>query len=277
MEGLTYLKSILIGIFQGLTEFLPVSSSGHIMLLSEIFGLELEGGALGAFTVMLHLGTLLAVCILYFKRVIQMFAHPIKGELKWLIVATIPTVVYALAIKMTGWDEVIDKTARLLLPYAFLLTAVFLCLSDGISRNRKIAKLNHKNVRFFDALGMGLMQCVGTFTGVSRSGSTITGGLACGLDRKSAADFSFLMSIPAILGAAVLDGYELLQGGELATVFEGNLSMLCAGVLAAFVSGLLAIKLMLAAIKKAGLKWFSLYLVLLAALIFVNDFAVKIW
>lgn len=277
METLTFLKSILLGIFQGLTEFLPVSSSGHLMLLGEIFGLDIESAAVSSFTVFLHLGTLLAVVIVYFKQLINMVAHPIKGDLKWLVIATLPTVIYALFIKATGWEVVIDETARDLLPFAFLLTAVLLVLADGIAKNRKIAKTTHKTVRFSDSLGMGLMQCVGTFSGVSRSGSTITAGLACGLNRTSAADFSFLMSVPAILGAAVLEGYEMLGNGELAACITSSAPMVTAGILAALVSGLIAIKLMLHMIKKLRLKWFSVYLVLLAAVILVNDFVTKLW
>lgn len=277
MEALTFLKSILLGIFQGLTEFLPVSSSGHVMIFSEIFGLEMEGGMLGTLTVLLHLGTLLAVVIVYFKQLLHMIAHPIKSDLKWLVVATIPTVLYALFIRATGWDTVIDETARELLPFAFLLTALLLVLADGIAKNRKIAATTHKKVRFGDALGMGLMQCVGTFTGVSRSGSTITGGLSGGLDRNSAANFAFLMSVPAILGAAVLEGYDALKGGEIAAVMSASAPMVIAGIIAAFVSGLLAIKLMLLAVRKLRLKWFSLYLVLLAGAILVNDFVTKLW
>ena len=277
MEALTFLKSILLGIFQGLTEFLPVSSSGHIMIASEIFGLDMSGETLSAFTVFLHLGTLLAVVIIYFKQLIRMIAHPVKSDLKWLILATLPTVAYALILKTTGWDSIIDETARTLLPFAFLLTALLLILADGIARNRKIAKTTHKNVRFRDALGMGLMQCVGTFTGVSRSGSTITAGFAGGLQRNRAAEFSFLMSVPAILGAAVLEGYEMIGNGELAACITSSLPMVAAGVLAAFVSGLIAIKLMLHAIRKLRLKWFSLYLFLLAGVIIVNDFITKLW
>jgi len=278
MENLTYLKSIIIGIFQGLTEFLPVSSSGHVMLFSEIFGLDLEGGILGTFTVLLHLGTLMAVVIMYFSRVWEMFKHPIKGELKWLIVATIPTVVFSLAMRALGWNDVIDSSARMLLPFAFCFTAVLMFLADGISKNRSLAKNTHKRVGFMDALHMGLMQCVGTFSGVSRSGSTIIGGLAGGLDRRAAADFSFMMSMPAICGGLCLDGWDVLTDSALmAQVFDGNVSMLCAGVLAAFISGLLAIKLMLSAIKNVKLKWFGVYLLALTAVILVNDYFVKIW
>lgn len=273
---MSFLKAILIGIFQGLTEFLPVSSSGHILLLNEIFGLELEGGALSAFTVVLHAGTLLAVCLWYIKPLCYMLAHPIRSDLKWLIAATIPTVAYALILKAAGWDEVIDACARQMLPYAFLLTAVFLLLADGIAKNRRIAKNTHKNVRFGDALSMGLMQCVGTFAGVSRSGSTLTGGLASGLERKKAADFCFLMSVPAICGAVVLECGDAFANPEAVKVLTGNIPQVAAGVIAAFLVGMAAIAFMLKAVKKIRLKWFSLYLALLAALIIVNDF-VQIW
>ncbi|MCR4578075.1 MAG: undecaprenyl-diphosphate phosphatase [Clostridiales bacterium] len=272
MEQLTYFKSIILGLIQGLTEFLPVSSSAHVMLAEEIFGLKLEAGLAGAFTVMLHVGTLIAVVAWYFKRILKMLAHPIKGELKYLILATIPTVVFVLALKYTGWDDVIDSVARTLLPYAFLFTALILLLADGIGNARSIAKSSHGKVKAKDAIIMGLMQCVGTFTGVSRSGSTIAGGLAGGLKRKSAADFSFMMSIPAILGAAVLELRHVLKSDALQTALSSQLPQVLAGVLAAFVAGLAAIGLMLRVIKKSRLKWFSLYLTLLAALLIVNTY-----
>ena len=221
---------------------------------------------------MLHVGTLIAVVAWYFKHILKMLAHPIKGELKYLILATIPTVVFVLALKYTGWDDVIDSVARTLLPYAFLFTALILLLADGIGNARSIAKSSHGKVKAKDAIIMGLMQCVGTFTGVSRSGSTIAGGLAGGLKRKSAADFSFMMSIPAILGAAVLELRHVLKSDALQTALSSQLPQVLAGVLAAFVAGLAAIGLMLRVIKKSRLKWFSLYLTLLAALLIVNTY-----
>ena len=277
MEELSFIKAALLGVLQGLTEFLPVSSSGHILLLSEIFGLSFEGATLTTFTILLHAGTLLALLVIYFKRVIALFAHPVKGELKWLIVATLPTVVFALLLKVTGWDEAVDAGERTLLPFAFLLTAVFMVLSDAFAKSYKQAKKTHKNVGFKDALKMGLMQCVGTFSGVSRSGSTITGGLASGLTSKSAADFSFMMAIPAVCGSVVLEAWDWLKDGGGIGALEGSYAQVAVGVLVSFIVGLLAIKFMLAVIKKAKLKWFALYLVLLAALILVNDYAYKIW
>ena len=165
----------------------------------------------------------------------------------------------------------IDDCSRRLLKLCFLFTALILLLADGIARSRKAAKTTHGKVKFRDALSMGLMQCVGTFAGVSRSGSTIAGGLASGLRRRSAADFSFLMSVPAILGAAVLDGWKLYKGGQLSAFAGDSLPLVFAGIAAALVSGLLAIRLMLLAIKKSKMKWFSLYLALLALLVFAND------
>ena len=132
MEQLTYFKSIILGLIQGLTEFLPVSSSAHIMLAEEIFGLKLESGLAGAFTVMLHLGTLVAVVAWYFKRIIKMLAHPVKGEIKYLILATIPTVLFVLALKYTGWDDVIDSVA-------------FCSLSSG--RDSRFRTRNRKSAR----------------------------------------------------------------------------------------------------------------------------------
>lgn len=273
---MSFLKAILLGILQGLTEFLPVSSSGHIMLFSEILNMDLEGGVLSAFTVTLHAGTLMAVGLWYIKPLLYMLAHPIKSDLKWLVVATLPTVIYALILKWTGLETTLDACARGMLPYAFLLTAVFLLLCDGIAKNRRIARNTHSSVRFTDALRMGLMQCIGTFSGVSRSGSTLTGGIASGLERRKAADFCFLMSVPASCGAIVLECGEAFENPASVELLKQNLLPVIAGVLAAFLVGMAAIALMLKLVKKTKLKWFSLYLLLLAVLVIVNDF-VGIW
>ena len=277
VENLSFLKALILGVIQGLTEFLPVSSSGHIMLGSEIFQTELEGGLLSSFTVLLHAGTLLVACIVYFDRIIKMLRHPIKSELKWLIAATLPTVIYALILKFTGWDEVIDATARTMLPFSFLLTSIFLLIADGFAKNRRIAKKARGKVKGKNALAMGLMQCVGTFTGVSRSGSTITGGLASGLTPSAAVDFAFLMSVPATLGAIVLDVYEGLKGDMDFSALTDFVPQITVGVLASFVAGLLALKLMVLAAKKGRLKIFAAYMFLLSVLVMINDFAGAIW
>lgn len=276
-----WLKSILMGVFQGLTEFLPVSSSGHVMLLNELLGVDLDGDALRLFTVLLHVGTLIAVLFVYRNQVWDMLCHPIKSDFKWLVVATVPTVVFMLVLKAIDCDFILEgETARRILPWAFLTTAVLLCLADSFTRYRSAAKTTHKHVRLTDALAMGLMQCLGTFTGVSRSGSTITGGLASGLNRNRAAEFSFLMSIPAIFGAAVLDLYGLLKGEASAASVEAitnSVPQVIVGVIAAAVAGFVAIKFMLYLIRKVRLKWFAVYVGLLGAVLLVNDYLIKIW
>lgn len=269
METISWLSAILIGLFQGLTEFLPVSSSGHIMILNEWLNVNLEGGALQMFTILLHVGTLLAVLIMYRLQIIDMIKHPFKSDFKWLVVATVPTVVYALVLKVTGLQDAIDAYARTLLPWMFFVTAVFLFLADKFAQYHAAGKSTHKNVTLKDALSMGLMQCIGTFTGVSRSGSTITGGLITGLNRKKAADFSFMMSIPAILGAVLLDILDLESA--TASALTNSIGPVIAGILVAFISGLIAIKFMLYMIRKIRLRAFSVYVGILGAVILIMD------
>ena len=269
METISWLKAILIGLFQGLTEFLPVSSSGHIMILNEWLNVSLEGGALQLFTILLHVGTLFAVLILYRKNILNMIRHPFDSDLKWLIIATVPTVIYALALKVTGLGDKIDASARMLLPWMFFLTGIFLFLADKFAQYHAAGKSTHKQIRLKDALAMGLMQCIGTFAGVSRSGSTITGGLATGLNRKKVADFSFMMSIPAILGAVLLDLLDLEEASL--QVLKTSWAPILAGIAAAMISGFLAIKFMLYVIRKIRLRWFAAYVGLLGAVILIVD------
>ncbi len=266
-------QAFILGLVQGLAEFLPISSSGHTTLLQMLFGIEEAPDIL---KVLLHLGTLLVVLIVYWRRVADMICHPIKSDLKWLIVATIPTVVYALLFK--------DKVDALFeggqyLGYCFMATSFILLLGEGINRFRDN---KHGHVRWYDAVVMGLMQVVGTVEGVSRSGSTIAGGMAMGLKRRRAVDFSFLMAIPAILGSAVLsakdiwDEAEALNVGfidQLKALVEqlGGTVPLLVGVATAAVSGFLAIRFMLLIVKKIGLRWFAVYTFLLGAFLIARQ------
>lgn len=269
METISWLSATLIGLFQGLTEFLPVSSSGHIMILNEWLNVNLEGGALQLFTILLHVGTLIAVLIMYRKQIIDMILHPFASDLKWLIVATVPTVIYALLLKVTGIDDTLDAYARTLLPWMFFVTGIFLFLADKFAQYHAAGKSTHKSVKFKDALAMGLMQCIGTFAGISRSGSTITGGLVTGLNRKKVADFSFMMSIPAICGAVLLDLLDL--EGATVEVLTNSIGPVIAGVVVAMISGLIAIRFMLYMIRKIRLRAFSVYVGILGAVILVMD------
>jgi undecaprenyl-diphosphatase len=254
------LIALLLGLVQGLCEFLPVSSSGHLYLVAKLTQDAVGEGYFGTFfTVMLHLATLIAVLFVYKEQVLSILRHPIQKLTLHLIVATLPTVAFALILKkFDALDEWLD--AGNLLGFSFLLTAILLTVSELLARSRKPRK-SIKTMRWYDALVIGGMQAVGVLPGVSRSGSTIAGALTCGLDRKSAADFSFLMSIPAILGGLVLELYKTVKDpaaleGVLTLQFWG---LMLIAMLAAAISGYFAVRFMIKLVTKKGLLGFAIY------------------
>jgi len=247
------LESIVLGIVQGLTEFLPVSSSGHLVLLQNVFGFS-EPQLF--FDTMLHLGTLIAVVVVMWQSILDLFRKPIR--LLYLVIATLPATIVAFLVD-------VDKLfVGKYLGYCFLLTAVFLTAAELLSA--RVQK--RRKVQAGTALGMGVMQAVALFPGVSRSGSTIAGGLALGVGRREAAAFSFLMSLPAILGSVVLQGYEIfkeqtLPAGILPTVI---------GTACAAVSGFFAIKFMIALVSKKKLYGFAVYVAVLGIWILLDQY-----
>ena len=263
------LQALIIGIAQGLTEFLPVSSSGHMLVLETLFGINTSGDDMLLFMVLMHLGTLLSVCVVYWKRILNMILHPIQSELKWLILATIPTIIAAV---LFDFDDVFEGK---FLCWSFWLTSVVLLAGDIIGKRIRASGHKVKEVGLPQALSMGIMQAVAILPGLSRSGSTIAGGLFSGLNRKKAANFSFLMSIPAICGSIVLEGYKFVTGEIAAPSIE--IMPIVVGILAAAVFGFLAIKLMLRIIKNSGMKWFALYTFLLGGLILLDKFVTHIF
>ena len=254
------LVALLLGLVQGLAEFLPVSSSGHLYLISSLSQNAVGEGYFGSFfTVMLHVATLIAVLIVYREQVLSILKKPIQKLTLYLIIATVPTVVFALILKK--WDA-LDKwlDEGNLLGVSFLLTAVFLTVSELITRRRKPRK-SIETMRWTDALAIGGMQAIGVLPGVSRSGSTIAGALGCGLDRRSAADFSFLLSIPAILGGMVLEIYKVVKDpkalvGVMTLQYWGVLLL---AMLVAAISGYFAVRFMIRLITKKGLLGFAIY------------------
>jgi undecaprenyl-diphosphatase len=276
---------LLLGLTQGLCEFLPVSSSGHLVLLQNLFGLSetaLQGSAL-AFDIMLHVGTLAAVCVMFRKDIwailkhlllflaalftfnkknIQLVARQPAGKLvRGLIYATLPLVAAALLF----YDEITALFDGGFLGYAFLLTALLLTLSEVMSK-RSAARKSHSRretdaVRPYQALCMGMMQLLSLLPGLSRSGSTISGGLMSGVSRKQAARFSFLMSIPAILGSLVMEGKDMLQNG----IGDISWGLVLLGMFTAFLSGLFAIGFMMRMLEKRRLFGFAVYTLFLGA------------
>lgn len=262
---MTTIQAIVLGLVQGLTEFLPVSSSGHLYLAEKLFGISAEGEGMLLLGVLLHLGTLLAVCIVYFKRLIEMLRHPIRGELKWLILATIPAVIAALAI---DFDEAFEGKFII---WSFYLTSLVLVLTGIMHKFHHKRRDLHRHIHWYDALVMGLMQAVAILPGLSRSGSTICGGVTTGLSRRRAADFAFLMSVPAILGSAVLEGKDLLEVGVSSAVPAGTIVI---AVLAAAISGFIAIKGMLLLIRKVSPNWFAVYTFLIGTFCLLDRYVI---
>ena len=255
---MTILEALILGILQGFTEFLPVSSSGHLVLVQRIFGIE-EG--LLTFTVALHIATLIPVLFVYYNRIKSLVRKPLQRLTLLLILGTVPTVIAALLLG--DWIDILFTGGFLAL--GFVVTAVLLILTD---RSREGTKSIEEMSRR-DALFIGLFQAVAIMPGISRSGSTIAGAVACNMRREAAVNFSFLLSIPAIAGATVLEIRHLLVGQtELAFVFTAPMLV---GFLAAMVSGYFAIKAMLKIVAASKLRYFAYYLILAAALIFVDQ------
>ena len=261
---MSLLLGAFLGLFQGITEFLPVSSSGHLNLLQALFGLNTENQLL--FNILLHVGTLIPVAIVFWKDWWDMLRHPIKNRtLLLLFVASLP----ALAAKLLFGDQ-IDylETHNILLGVCFLFTGLLLLLTQRkLVRTEKLEQETAGEVSFFHALCMGGMQAIGILPGVSRSGSTIFGGVISGLNREKAAKFSFMMSAPAIVAGLLSEGYDAIKGG---TVFAAaDIPAIALGVVIAAVSGYFAIRFMLRLIAKASLNWFALYVTVLGIVVIV--------
>ena len=250
------LKYLLLGVVQGVAEFLPVSSSGHLILTEKLLGVgEATGGAF--FNVMLHAATLVAVCIVYRKRLLSLLRHPFQKLMLYLIIGTVPTVAAAVLFKFISPFDAFYAAAEegLFLGISFILTAVFLLLTDfAMGRKKGGRRRTGEEMTAKDALSVGVMQAVGIFPGVSRSGATVTGAALSGLDKSAAADFSFLLSIPAILGSLVLALKDALEEGV--SVAAPNLIV---GMLAAGVTGYFAVRFMIKLIKYKKLWGFAVY------------------
>jgi undecaprenyl-diphosphatase len=277
-------NAIILGIVQGLTEFLPVSSSGHLVLLQKIFRIS-EPTLF--FDVMVHVGTLLAVFVVLWRDIWAILKRLIQPLTGFLILATIPTVIAALAFRKP--IEYVFESGQFL-GISFLVTTVLLVTAELLSR-RAIADRDLKqadDMHWLDALVIGILQAIAIIPGVSRSGATISGALSRKLDRDFAARFSFLLSIPAILGAVVLHIKDLVQdNGAMAeravsgigtAVETGGIGVaaIIAGTLSAAVVGFFAIRLMLKIIKEKSLFGFAIYTGVLGAFILIDQFVTHI-
>jgi undecaprenyl-diphosphatase len=258
-------ESIILGAVQGLTEFLPVSSSGHLVLLQKILGID-EPTLL--FDTMLHVGTVIAVFAVLWQDVWKLLKKPIQKMTGLLILATIPTVIVALLFN--DFIEEAFYSARYL-GFSFLITAIALVVSNILSK-RSGELRNETKMTWIDALIIGIMQALAIIPAVSRSGMTLSGALSRKLDRELAARFSFLMSIPAILGALVFQLKDVIGAESNIETGIGIFPMM-AGVLTAAIVGFLAIRFMLKIVKERSLIGFAVYVTMLGVLIIIDQFA----
>ncbi len=256
------INAAILGIVQGLCEFLPVSSSGHLVLLQNIFGIE-EGALF--FDIMLHMGTLAAVFVVYRKKIWALLKKPFQRLTLLLVISTLATVALALIFK----DTFEGAFGGSLLGFGFLLTTVVLFVNQFRARgSNPVEKLSVPG-----AIGIGVMQGIAIFPGLSRSGSTITGARLFGLDKDDAAEYSFLLSIPAILGSLVLQLPDVMEYG----IGAFSWSHIIIGTLAAAVSGYFAIRLMLKLIREKSLVGFGIYTAVLGVLVLMDQFIFNIF
>jgi len=257
--------SALMGIVQGLSEFLPISSSGHLLVAEKLLGLlgyQGSGNSL-AFAVMLHLGTLIAVAAVFWKDWVDMLLHPIKNKtLLLLFIASLPALFLALLLG----DRLDTLFEGWFLGISFLITAAFLVLVEVFS-----AKGRHKDgagheVNLPSAVTMGLFQAVALLPGVSRSGATLLGGVLSGLNRRTAAKFSFMMSAPAILGSFLMEGKDAIEMGGLSSLFSAQTMV---GMAFAAIFGYLAIRYMLKLIERISFYKFALYVLAVGLLVII--------
>lgn len=249
-------EAVVLGIVQGATEFLPISSSGHLLLLEKI-GVGEEDLF---FNICLHMGTLVAVLIALRKTWVPLVRHPFNRTVGNILLATLPTVAIALVFKVFA-PSLVDGDY---LPLGFMLTSVLLFVSEKL-KTTKTAVYDTKT-----SILTGVMQGIAVLPGVSRSGSTIAVSTLMGVDKTTASEFSFLLSVPIIIGSALFEGIEVFSGGaEAITV---GILPLVVGAFTAFLSGLIAIKAFLGFVKKRSLFGFGVYTLVLSAVSFAVEY-----
>lgn len=249
-----WFEAIILGIIQGLTEFLPISSTGHLYLGRHLFGLDEAGLFLDT---MLHIGTLIAVIVIYRSTLLEMVKQPFSKLTGLVVIGTIPAVV--VGYLFSDFFDTISKTGSTI-GWEFLFTGIILWGADSLKNEGR--KQLH-NISYTDALWIGAFQAAAIMPALSRSGLTIAAAIFRGIDKGTAAYFSFLLSIPAIAGGVLLQGTKLFT----ATVEHVSSITLLLATITAFVFGYAAIKWMLAILKRGSLKGFATYVLGLGVLI----------
>ena len=274
---MTLIQTIIISIVEGLTEFLPVSSTGHMIITQHLLGVSQGSPFVHAFTFIIQFGAILSVVCLYWKRFFHIDRTPVPADVEnpflrfihplrfyWLLfVGVLPAVVIGLAAKKSGLlDWLLDSIW--VVAIMLVVGGIFMLFCDKIfNKGREENKVNEKR-----AFNIGLWQCLSVIPGTSRSMATIVGGMANGLTRKRAAEYSFFLAVPTMAGATLLDLLDILK--EDATwVNTHDLIMLAVGCVVSFVVALLAMKWFVCFLTKYGFKVFGWYRIIIGIIIIV--------
>jgi len=260
---MTIPQAIIAGIIQGITEFLPISSSGHLIIVREFFGIEMESLS---FDVAVHIATLIAVIWVMRKEILDIIKEFFSKKI-WkstglkIIAATIPAVIFGLILR----GDLIDiiRTTQVVAA-SLIFWGIVLYIADIFARRQKRLIKKLKKIGWFRAIIIGVAQAIALIPGTSRSGITMTAGLFAGIDRVRAARFSFLLSIPAILGAGALTTFEAVETG-----LDVSIWALIIGCIAALISGIIAIQFLLKFLEKGTYTGFAIYRIIIGILLLI--------
>ena len=258
-----YLQAIVLAIIEGITEFLPVSSTGHMIIASSFFGISHDEFT-KLFTIVIQLGTILSVVVLYFKRFFQSFDFYFK-----LLVAFIPAVVFGLL-----FSKKIDALLENPVTVAVSLLVggiVLLKVDDWFSKETEVA--TSQDISYATAFKIGLFQCLAMVPGVSRSGASIVGGMTQKLSRTTAAEFSFFLAVPTMLGATAKKCYDYYKDGFILT--QDQINFLIIGNVVGFIVALIAIKSFIGFLSKNGFKLFGYYRIVVGIALLVIHFFIQ--
>ena len=273
---MNWIETIIISIVEGLTEFLPVSSTGHMIITQNLLGIPQGDPFVHAFTFIIQFGAILSVVCLYWKQFFQFDKTPAPEGSSWfqklkhryhfywlLIVGVLPAVIIGLLAKKSGLlDWLLDSV--LVVAIMLVVGGVFMLFCDRLfNKGSDDNKVTEKR-----AFNIGLYQCISVIPGVSRSMATIVGGMAQGLTRKRAAEFSFFLAVPTMAGATLLDLLDLMKE-ETSWATAHNITMLILGCVVSFVVALLAMKWFVAFLTKYGFKAFGIYRIVVGSIIIV--------
>ncbi len=258
---MSIVQAIILGLVQGLTEFIPVSSSGHLVIMHHLLGVSTTGLS---FDVALHLGTLMALLVFFHRDLITLavalFKKSKQTRLAWLLAAaTVPAVIAGVLLESAA--ETSFRSLRLV-SFALLIMALVMLVAEKLSAARH-TRTTLERVSFSQAMWMGIAQAIALIPGVSRSGVTITAGLFSGMDRVAATRFSFLLAIPITLGAAA----KVLGSNNALQQIKSEQLVFAVGALTAFLAGLMAIRFLLRFLSKHSLAVFAYYRIFLALII----------